>query len=141
MKSNEKINYIINDKLKIVQNINMFCFSIDSILLPNFIDYKVKYKKILDIGTGNAPIPLVISSKISAKIDAIEIQEEVYKLAIKSVKINNLEDQINVINADLNEWYQNIISDTYDLITCNPPYFNNDNKSEKISSSTQTNKS
>lgn len=132
MKSNEKINYIINDKIKIVQNSNMFCFSIDSILLPNFIDYKVKYKKILDIGTGNAPIPLVISSKTTAKIDAIEIQEEVYKLAIKSVKINNLEDQINVINADVNEWYQNINSDTYDLITCNPPYFNNDNKSEKI---------
>jgi tRNA1(Val) A37 N6-methylase TrmN6 len=132
MKNNEKINYIIDKKIQIVQNSGMFCFSIDSVLLPNFINYKVMYKKILDIGTGNAPIPLIISTKTNAKIDAIEIQSDVYQLACKSIEINNLNNQINAINDDVNEWYKTIDSDIYDLITCNPPYFNNENKSEKI---------
>lgn len=132
MKNNEKINYIINNKLKIIQNSDMFCFSIDSILLPNFIDYNIFYKRILDIGTGNAPIPLIISTKSSAKIDAIEIQKEVFELARKSVEINDLSGVINLINDDVNNWYKDLETDVYDLITCNPPYFNNDIKSNKI---------
>lgn len=131
MKNKEKINYIINNKLKIIQNSDMFCFSIDSVLLPNFIDYNVYYKRILDIGTGNAPIPLIISTRSSAKIDAIEIQKDVYELAKKSVEINNLSYSINLINGDVNNWYKEIETDIYDLVTCNPPYFNNEIKSNK----------
>jgi tRNA1(Val) A37 N6-methylase TrmN6 len=133
----EAINYLLGYKeLKIVQNTQMFSFSLDSILLPNFIDYKVSYKRILDIGTGNAPIPLVISTKIKAKIDAIEIQKDIFELAVKTIKLNNLEDQINLINDDVLNWYKTVETDTYDLIVCNPPYFKsslvNENINKKI---------
>jgi tRNA1(Val) A37 N6-methylase TrmN6 len=130
----EAINYLLGYKnLKIVQNTQMFSFSLDSILLPNFIDYKVTYKRILDIGTGNAPIPLVISTKTKAKIDAIEIQKETFELAVKTIKINNLESQINLINDDVLEWYKTVETDTYDLIVCNPPYFKSSLENENIS--------
>lgn len=132
----EVINKLLDYKnLKIVQNTQMFKFSLDSILLPNFIDYKVKYKRILDIGTGSAPIPLIISQKSDAKIDAIEVQKEVFKLAQKTVKINNLEEQIHLINKDVLEWYKTVETDTYDLIVCNPPYFKNNNKNSNQSKS------
>lgn len=124
----EVINHLLGyENLKIVQNTQMFSFSLDSILLPNFVDYKVKYNRILDIGTGNAPIPLILSAKTKAKIDAIEIQKEAFELAKKTIRLNNLENQINLINEDVLNWYKRIETDTYDLILCNPPYFKNVN--------------
>lgn len=117
-------NYLFNnDKIKIVQNTDMFNFSLDSILLPNFITLNKNTKKILDIGCGNAPIPLILSTKTDASIMGVEIQKSVYDLAVESVKINNLEDKIKIINADIREYFKTQNTEEYDVITCNPPYF------------------
>ena len=44
-------------------------------------------------------------------------------MAIESVKLNNLDNQITIINDDINEYYKNLETDSFDVITCNPPYF------------------
>lgn len=107
----------------IYQDNNLFSFSLDSVLLPNFVTINKKHKLIMDIGCGNAPIPLILSTRTNAKIIGVEIQKEAFELAIMSVKENNLQNQIEIINADINDIYKNIESDTFDVITCNPPYF------------------
>lgn len=118
------INYLLGYKnLKIVQDNEMFNFSLDSVLLPNFVTINKKINKILDIGCGNAPIPLILSTKTNAKIIGVEIQKEVYKLAQESIKINNKENQITIINDDINNYYKTIETDSFDVITCNPPFF------------------
>lgn len=109
----------------IIQDSEMFNFSLDSVLLPNFVTINDNTKKILDIGTGNAPIPLILSKRTKAKIIGVEIQKEVYALALETININNLEEQINIINEDINEYYKKTESDTFDVITCNPPFFKN----------------
>lgn len=120
----EVINNLLNYKnLKIIQNQDMFSFSLDSILLPNFVTLNKNIKNILDIGCGNAPIPLILSTKVNTKIIGIEYQSSVYDMAIRTVALNGLEDSIQIINDDVNKWYQTIESDTFDVITCNPPYF------------------
>ena len=117
-------NYLLGYKnLKIVQDNEMFNFSLDSVLLPNFVTINKKTNKILDIGCGNAPIPLILSTKTNANITGVEIQKEVYDLAIESIKINNKEDQISIINQDINDYYKEIETDSFDVITCNPPFF------------------
>ena len=118
------INYLLGYKnLKIVQDNEMFNFSLDSVLLPNFVTLNKKINKVLDIGCGNAPIPLILSTKTSAKITGVEIQKDVYNLAIESIEINNKQDQINIINEDINDFYKEEETDSYDVITCNPPFF------------------
>ena len=119
----KEVNYLLGyENLKIVQDKKMFMCSLDSILLPNFITINKTYKNILDIGTGNAPIPLILSTQTGAQIKAVEIQKDVYEMALESVRINHLEKQIEVINADINEFAQDY-NDYFDYITCNPPYF------------------
>ena len=131
----EVTNYLLGYKDKyIVQNTQMFNFSLDSVLLPNFVTLNKNIKNILDIGCGNAPIPLILSTKTNALITGVEIQKEVYDLAVKSVKINNLEKQINIINADINEIYNQFETESFDVITCNPPFF-------KVSAKSNLNKS
>jgi len=117
-------NYLLGYKdLKIVQDNEMFNFSLDSVLLPNFVTLNKKISKILDIGCGNAPIPLILSTKTDAKITGVEIQKEVYNLALESIKINNKEDRISIVNKDINDYYKEVETDSFDVITCNPPFF------------------
>ena len=117
-------NYLLGYKdLKIVQDNEMFNFSLDSVLLPNFVTLNKKISNILDIGCGNAPIPLILSTKTDAKITGVEIQKEVYDLALESIKINNKEDRISIENKDINDYYKEIETDSFDVITCNPPFF------------------
>ena len=120
----ETINYLLGyENLKIYQDTEMFNFSLDSVLLPNFVTITKKTKRILDIGTGNAVIPMILTTKTDALIDAVEIQKDVYELGKKSIELNNLQDRINIINEDIKEYSKNMETDTYDVITCNPPFF------------------
>ena len=117
-------NRLLNYKnLKIIQNTDWFAFSLDSVLLANFVTINKNTKKIIDFCTGNAPIPLILSTKTSAKITGVEIQKEIYELAKKSVVINNLEDKIEILNMDIKDLVSEYETDTFDIITCNPPYF------------------
>lgn len=120
----EVVNYLLGYKnLKIVQNTDMFNFSLDSVLLPNFVTLNKNTAKILDIGCGNAPIPLILSTKTSAKIIGVEIQKDVYELALKTVKMNDLDKQIEIINDDINNIYTYFETESFDTVVCNPPYF------------------
>ena len=125
---------VLNDlvgykNLKIYQNTDWFLFSLDSVLLPNFVTLNKNITNILDLCTGNAPIPMILSTKTNANITGIEIQRDVYELALDSIKINNLENRINLINDDIKNLKQIFNGDSIDVITCNPPYFRYNNKS------------
>lgn len=111
------------DNLKIVQNPDWFSFSLDSVLLPNFVTINKNVKNILDLGTGNAPIPLILSTLTKAKIYGIEIQKDVYDLAQESISINKLDDQIKIINDDMKKLDQYFDANFFDVIVSNPPYF------------------
>lgn len=120
----EEIHYLLSpEQQKIVQKKDCFSFSLDSILLPNFVTVHLRTKEILDIGCGNAPIPLILSERTKAHITGVEIQEEAYKMAQKSVKLNGKENQIDLIHDDIRHYAEGINHEIYDVITCNPPYF------------------
>lgn len=120
----EVINYLLNYKnLKIYQDNNMFNFSLDSVLLSNFVTLNKNINNILDIGCGNGVIPLILSTRTKAQIIGVEIQKEVSALAIKSINYNNLQNQITIINDDINNYVNNIETETFNTITCNPPFF------------------
>lgn len=128
-------NYLLGYKdLYIYQDTESFNFSLDSVLLPNFVTLNKNISQIIDIGCGNAPIPLILSTKTEAYITGVEIQKNIALLAQESVTTNNLENKINIINADINDLYKNLQSDYFDVITCNPPFF-------KVSSDSKLNDS
>lgn len=120
----EVLNDLLGYKnLKIYQNTQMFSFSLDSVLLANFVRINKNVKRILDIGTGNAPIPLILSLRTNAKITAVEIQKEAYNLASKTINYNNLENRIDLVNIDINQYAKMVETEFFDIITCNPPFF------------------
>lgn len=100
-----------------------FKFSLDSLLLAEFVCLLKSDKLILDMCTGNAPVPLVLSLKTDAEIVGFEIQKLVSELAQESVSLNNLEGQVKIINDDVKKIDKYYEKGIFDIITCNPPYF------------------
>lgn len=132
----EVLNDLVGYKnLKIYQNSDWFSFSLDSVLIPNFVTLNKNINLIMDLCCGNAPIPLILSTKTSAKIIGVELQKDVYDLAIKSILYNNLSKQIEIKNMNILDLKKIYDSDSVDVITCNPPYFkysNNANINDDI---------
>ena len=118
------INDLIGYKgIKVVQNTEWFSFSLDSVLLPRFVTINKGIKNILDIGTGNAPIPLILSTRTDANIYGIEIQKDIFDLAKETIQLNKLDNQIKIINDDVKKINQYFEYGFFDIIVTNPPFF------------------
>ena len=118
--TNELLGY---ERLKIFQDTDMFHFSLDSMLLAHFVSLNKKIERVVDLCSGNYPIPLYLTLRTKAQIYGIEIQEEAYDLGLKSVKINDLEKEITLINDDVLNALNHFEAHSVDVVTCNPPYF------------------
>lgn len=96
-------NNLLNFKdAYIYQDTDYFKFSLDSLLLANFVTINLRDKNILDIATGNAPIPMLLSFRTKANIYGVEIQKSVFDLGVKSIIENKMDKQITIINDDTN---------------------------------------
>ena len=107
----------------IYQNDDYFTFSLDSVLLANFVTIKLSDKKIIDFCCGNAPIPMLMSFRTKARIFGVELQKEVYDMGVQSVKENKMNEQIELFNIDVKNIDSVIDAESMDIVTCNPPYF------------------
>ena len=94
-------NKLLNFKnAYIYQDTDYFKMSLDSLLLANFVTINLRDKNILDIATGNAPIPMFLTYRTKANIYGVEIQKEVFDLGVKSIIENKMDNQITLINDD-----------------------------------------
>lgn len=121
---NKLLNY---SNAYIYQDTEYFKMSLDSLLLAKFVTINMRDKNIIDLATGNAPIPMPLTYRTKAHICGVEIQEEVYNLANLSIKKNKMTQQISLINEDVNNITDYFKPDTFDVVTCNPPYFKTNN--------------
>lgn len=121
----KKINNWLFDypNLKVYQFEEGFKFSLDSIMLAEFVQIKKNDNNIIDLCTGNAVIPILLNYKYSKNIDCIEIQKEIYDLAIDSVKENGMGNNVNVVLGNVSEIEKYFPGNNYDVVTSNPPYF------------------
>lgn len=119
----------LNNGYKLIQKKDGFRFSVDAVILSDFFS-PTKKGKILDIGCGNGIIPILLYSKGKGEdITGVEIQEENCELALKNVKLNNLEEYIKIENDDVKEYPK---GNAFDYIISNPPYMEVDGKKQNI---------
>ena len=111
------------ERIKIVQRRDMFSFTLDALLLADFARVKGENESVIDLGCGNAPIPLFLTLKTTGRIVGVELQEEAFRLARKSVAHNGFEDRITIINADIKDVHKTLGHNVFDIAVANPPYF------------------
>lgn len=122
LREDERVDDLQRNGYQIIQNPKKFCFGMDAVLLSGFVRVNPG-AKVLDMGTGTGIIPLLVEAKTQAvHISAIEIQEESADMARRSVRLNGLENKIDIVTGDLREAGKYFDAASFDVITCNPPY-------------------
>lgn len=128
LKDGERVNQLFSTDIKIIQNREVFSYSVDSVLLSRFPKLP-KRGLIVDLCAGNGAVGLFASTRTQADIIAVEIQERLADMAQRSIQLNGLGDQMTVINDDLKNLPQYIQGSKVDIMLCNPPYFKVDEHS------------
>lgn len=123
LKENERIDDLEFKNLKIIQNKSGFCFGIDAVLLSDFAKSIKKNSRVIDLGTGTGIIPILLCEKTELKkIIGVEIQSDVYDMACRSARLNDLEDKFEVINENIVNLNNIFPNNSFDAIVTNPPY-------------------
>lgn len=117
----ERLDDLMTKELQIIQSREVFSFSMDAVLLARFASVPPR-GRIVDLCTGNGVIPLLLSTRTKASIDAVEIQPRLADMARRSVAYNSLGHQIQIVQADLRDYPKLAGQGTYDAVTVNPPY-------------------
>lgn len=140
LNENERIDDLGLKNLKIIQQKDGFCFGIDSVLLSDFAKNIRNNSRVIDLGTGTGIISILLCGKTKLKnIIGVEVQEEVYNMAKKSIHLNNLENKFEVINENLINLEKIYGKNSFDVVVTNPPYKKkdtgiiNENEKKKIS--------
>lgn len=122
LKENERIDDLQRNGYRIIQNSEKFCFGMDAVLLSGFVRAKPG-ANVLDMGTGTGIIPLLLAAKTqAAHISALEIQAQSADMARRSVRLNGLDDRIDIVTGDIKEADRIFNAASFDVVTCNPPY-------------------
>lgn len=120
----ERIDDLHCKGYKIIQSPDSFCFGMDAVLLSGFVKIK-RDEKALDLCTGTGIIPILLSAKTSCSdFSAIEIQPDSVDMAVRSVRLNGLEDRIRIVAGDVRRITEYFKPGQYHVVTANPPYMN-----------------
>ena len=118
----ERIDEIGFGGLKLIQKPEEFCYGIDAVLLADFAKIK-KGGTAVDLGTGTAVIPLILSRKTEAdRIVGVEIQKDAFDRAQRSVSMNALSDRIKLLHVDVKDLLNLLEPESFDVVVSNPPY-------------------
>ncbi|PFO02910.1 SAM-dependent methyltransferase [Bacillus sp. AFS076308] len=130
LKEDERLDYLLAEKLRIIQSPTVFAFSLDAVLLARFVYVPIQKGNLIDLCSGNGVIPLFLSARTKGNITGVEIQDRLYDMAVRSIEYNKLEGRLKMIHGDIKEMPQQLGYGKFDVVTCNPPYFITPSKEE-----------
>lgn len=123
-REDERIDDLQRNGYRIIQKKKGFCFGMDAVLLSGFARVK-EGETAIDLGTGTGIIPILLEAKTEGNhFTGLEIQEEVAEMAARSVALNGLEERVSIIRGDIKEASQLFGKASFDVVTSNPPYMN-----------------
>lgn len=124
LKENERIDYMLGEQLKIIQDGQSFAFSLDTLLLAYWAKEAIKNRsKVVELCSGNAAASLYMAAFNRAHYDDVELQEDIVSKARRSVELNDMQDRITVHQGNVKDAGSFLQKDSYDVVVVNPPYF------------------
>jgi tRNA1Val (adenine37-N6)-methyltransferase len=118
----ERVDDLQRNNYRIIQDPGRFCFGMDAVLLSGFANVK-QGERALDLGTGTGIIPILLEAKTEGEhFTGLEIQPESADMAMRSVKLNHLEERIDIVTGDIKEASKLFGASSFEVVTTNPPY-------------------
>lgn len=108
--------------IKLFQPKTGYRFSIDAFLLEDFISAK-RLCKGIELGTGSGIISILLAKRLkSTKIFAVEIQKSLAECAERNIKLNKLDDKIEIFTEDIKNIRRVFPANKFDFVFSNPPF-------------------
>ncbi|MHB1419977.1 MAG: tRNA1(Val) (adenine(37)-N6)-methyltransferase [Bacillota bacterium] len=124
LREREKLEPLVEHRLWIIQHQDRYRFSLEAVILSHFLFLKGG-EKVIDLGTGSGVIPLLlVSREPTITVTGLEIQEEMADMARRSVGVNGLQQNIQVVTGDLRDAAKVLGTGSFDIVVTNPPYLN-----------------
>ncbi len=115
-------NYFQFKQFTILQEHSAMKVGTDGVLLGAWA-HGEQATHILDIGTGTGLIALMLAQRSNALIDALELDEAAYHEARHNVAQSPWPERINIWHGSFQDFAKQA-APSYDLVVCNPPFFN-----------------
>ena len=128
MLKDDEIIEKLDEKFKIIQKVGGYKYGEDTILLFKLFQASLNKKniKLLDIGTGNGILPILLSdNEFLSELVGIDIQKENIDRANEALQLNKIEKNILFECMDIREYKK---SNHFDVIISNPPYMDDNGK-------------
>ena len=118
----ETLDTFLNGKLHVLQKKKGYRFSLDAILLSQFVRIR-KNERAIDLGTGCGILPLLLSHTTKAhSFVGVEIQKGLAECARKNVVLNHLDGRISILRQDFRKLRGTFPPGSFDVVLSNPPY-------------------
>ncbi len=132
----ESLDAALNGKVRLLQPLRGYRFSVDAVLLADFVPFSQKKQRIVDLGCGVGVIPLILLQQGKAQgALGVEIQTELAELARRNVELNEVKDRLSILHGDVRRIRDLLPPQSADVVTANPPFYpvgsGRDNPSEQ----------
>ncbi|MBP2650401.1 MAG: hypothetical protein H6Q74_1226 [Firmicutes bacterium] len=121
LRSGERLDDLLIGGLKIIQNEQQFCFSLDSVLLAHFATVRPGAIA-ADLGAGTGVLGLLLAARGAGQVTGVELSAYMAEMAERSIKLNGLHDRLKIVNADVRESKTIFNAGQMELVVTNPPY-------------------
>ncbi|MBQ8954470.1 MAG: tRNA1(Val) (adenine(37)-N6)-methyltransferase [Clostridia bacterium] len=122
LKPGERLDSLQFEGLQIIQHPDAFRFGTDAVLLADFAAAR-SGDHVADLGTGTGIISILMASRQPrSRYAAMEIQPDMADMAARSVRLNGMQDQIEVRCCDFRQAAAHYGHGRFSLAVCNPPY-------------------
>lgn len=123
LNAGEELHDLQTHGLFLIQKRKGYCFAQDAVLLSNFVKAR-KTDIVCDLCAGAGIVSILVQAKKNPKKTyAVEIQRSLSDLARKNIKLNNMENQIEVIEDSVQNFTKNFPTESFNVVTANPPFF------------------
>ena len=120
----ERLDTIPGTDFSLIQKIDGTAFSIDTLLLSNFVQFTPEMMTAADLGSGSGILAFLLKYRnIGLQITGFELQKEFYELSNRNLEFNKQFDGLFFEEMDIRDIPARILPESYDLVVSNPPYF------------------
>ena len=116
--ADETLDEFHRGQVRVIQSKTGYRFALDAPLLADFMEIEAG-DEVLELGTGNGIIPLLLGARPFRLLIALEIQAKPAALARRNVALNGLRGRVRIVRTDFRSYRP---GRRFDVVFSNPPY-------------------
>jgi tRNA1Val (adenine37-N6)-methyltransferase len=122
LREGERSDRILDGRLRIIQRVRGYRFSVDALLLANFARLQGG-DDLIELGTGSGIISIILAQRQElGRIWGVEIQQQLFSIAARNVVLNGLAGRVEIRRGDVRFPESICPPQSFSAVVFNPPY-------------------